>query len=47
MKKNPWHPDDLRQVFPEIPENISRLVMDTASSVKEETEMKMRRSCWC
>ena len=44
MKKNPWHPDDLRQVFPEIPENISRLVMDTANSVKEETEMKMRHT---
>ncbi len=44
MTRKPWHPDDLQQVFPEIPESISRALMETAGSVKEESEMKMRHT---
>lgn len=42
MKKNPWQPGDLKGLFPEIPESISRAVMETAGSVKEESDMKVR-----
>ncbi|MBE5795184.1 MAG: DUF4179 domain-containing protein [Clostridiales bacterium] len=44
MTKKPWHPDDLQQVFPDMPESMSRALMETASSVKEESEMKMRHT---
>lgn len=44
MMKKPWHPDDLQQVFPDMPESMSRALMETASSVKEESEMKIRHT---
>ena len=40
MTNKQWHPDDLRKVFPEIPASCSRVLMDTAGSLKEESEMK-------
>lgn len=40
MKNKQWHPDDLQKVFPEIPASCSRVLMDTAGSLKEESEMK-------
>ncbi|MBQ3156186.1 MAG: hypothetical protein IJB81_04560 [Clostridia bacterium] len=40
MMNKQWHPDDLREVFPEIPASCSRVLMDTAGSLKEESEMK-------
>lgn len=43
MTRKQWHPDDLQQVFPDMPESMSRALMETASSVKEESEMKMRQ----
>lgn len=42
MTNKQWHPDDLRKVFPEIPASCSRVLMDTAGSLKEESEMKKR-----
>ena len=44
MTKKPWHPDDLQQLFPDMQESMSRALMETASSVKEESEMKMRHT---
>ncbi len=44
MTRKPWHPDDLQRVFPEIPESISRALMETAGSVKGKSEMKMRHT---
>ena len=40
MTNKQWHPDDLQKVFPEIPASCSRVLMDTAGSLKEESEMK-------
>ena len=40
MTNKQWHPDDLQKVFPEIPAGCSRVLMDTAGSLKEESEMK-------
>ena len=40
MMNKQWHPDDLQKVFPEIPASCSRVLMDTAGSLKEESEMK-------
>ncbi len=40
MTNKQWHPDDLQKVFPEIPASCSRVLMDTAGSLKEEREMK-------
>lgn len=40
MTNKQWHPDDLQKVFPEVPASCSRVLMDTAGSLKEESEMK-------
>ncbi|MGM9603305.1 MAG: hypothetical protein ACI3W5_17185 [Faecousia sp.] len=40
MTNKQWHPDDLQKVFPAIPASCSRVLMDTAGSLKEESEMK-------
>ena len=40
MTNKQWHPDDLQKIFPEIPASCSRVLMDTAGSLKEESEMK-------
>ena len=40
MMNKQWHPDDLQKIFPEIPASCSRVLMDTAGSLKEESEMK-------
>ena len=40
MTNKQWHPDDLQKIFPEIPASCSRVMMDTAGSLKEESEMK-------
>ncbi len=40
MTNKQWHPDDLQKVFPEIPASCARVLMDTAGSLKEESEMK-------
>lgn len=40
MTNKQWHPGDLQKVFPEIPVSCSRVLMDTAGSLKEESEMK-------
>lgn len=40
MTNKQWHPDDLQKVFPKIPASCSRVLMDTAGSLKEESEMK-------
>lgn len=40
MTNKQWHPDNLQKVFPEIPASCSRVLMDTAGSLKEESEMK-------
>lgn len=40
MTNKQWHPDDLQKAFPEIPASCSRVLMDTAGSLKEESEMK-------
>ena len=42
MKNNQWHPDDLQKVFPRVPASCSRVLMDTAGSLKEESGMKRR-----
>ena len=42
MKNNQWHPDDLQKVFPRVPASCSRVLMDTADSLKEESGMKRR-----
>ncbi len=44
MRNKQWHPEDLQNVFPEIPDNISCSLMAAARSVKEENEMKMRHT---
>lgn len=44
MTNKQWHPEDLRKVFPEIPASCSRILMDTAGSLKEENGMKKRCS---
>ena len=40
MMNKQWHPDDLQKAFPEIPASCSRVLIDTAGSLKEESEMK-------
>lgn len=42
MKHQLWQPDNLQRAFPEIPASCSRILKDTASSLKEESEMKKR-----
>ena len=44
MTTKQWRPDDLKQVFPQVPEEVSRTIMLTARSVEEESEMKMRHT---
>lgn len=40
MMNKQWHPDDLHKAFPQIPESCSRVLMDTAGSLKEVNDMK-------
>lgn len=44
MMNRQWHPDDLQKAFPQIPESCSRVLMDTAGSLKEVNDMKISRA---
>lgn len=42
MTNNHWHPDDLKTVFPSMPESCALALRQAAGSLKEEREVKMR-----